>query len=287
MRGQTLDHVLNLEEVGWGSYTLMAQNTNFKSVGHPMESEWSRHNHQNHRLIWVLTVWSSISFWLSCQGRWLNTPSRSLYCWLHPYDLPCNPPFPHFRWSNLQVSYWSPYFLPYLHHIPTLMVQSIPARDPKQCGGSGRIMYDDVDDDGDDDGGDDDDGDENVTDDDVEDDNVAEEEVEEDDVWKMRCRMVMLRKMRWMMMMLRMMSRGGRRWCWERWCWGWGRRWCWGWWGAGWWCCGRCVKGRTMMMIRMMLLRRRRRWCWGWWCWGWWGAGWWCCGRWGGGWWCI
>ena len=70
----------------------------------------------------------------------------------------------------------------------------IPAWYPKQCGGRGRIIYENVDDDDDDDDGDGDDDDdedddkededeeENVTDGDVEDDNVAEDEVEEDRV---------------------------------------------------------------------------------------------------------
>ena len=50
--------------------------------------------------------------------------------------------------------------------------KNIPARDPKQCGGSGRIIN--VDDDDDDDDGDDDD------DDDVEDDDVEEEDRSQD-----------------------------------------------------------------------------------------------------------
>ena len=72
---------------------------------------------------------------------------------------------------------------------------------PQTVWGSGRTMYENVDDDGDDDdgvgGGDDDDGDENVADDDVEDDNVAEDEVEG------YVARMMLRKMRWRRMMLR------------------------------------------------------------------------------------
>ena len=45
--------------------------------------------------------------------------------------------------------------------------KNYPGKRPKQCGGSGRIMYDDVDDvDGDDDDGDDDDGDNDNDDDD-------------------------------------------------------------------------------------------------------------------------
>ena len=105
---------------------------------------------------------------------------------------------------------------------------------PQTVWGSGRTMYENVDDDGDDDDGggggdDDDDGDENVADDDVEDDNVAEDEVEgyvaRMMLRKMRWRRMMLRKRRWRMMMLRMMMMS---------------------------------RGRKRMMWRMMILRRKR-----------------------------
>ena len=67
--------------------------------------------------------------------------------------------------------------------IPGANVEKIiPARDPKQCGGSGRIMYYNVVvvDDGDDVGDEYDDDD--VQEDDVEDDDVEDDEVQGDDV---------------------------------------------------------------------------------------------------------
>ena len=66
------------------------------------------------------------------------------------------------------------------------MEKIIPARDPKQCGGSGRIMYYNVVvDDGDDVGDEYDDDDvqeDDVEDDEVQGDDVEDDEVEEDDV---------------------------------------------------------------------------------------------------------
>jgi len=105
------------------------------------------------------------------------------------------------KWKSIIVQQVNPQLYIFSIHLYTTGEAStfcyirkiIPARDPKQCGGSRRIMYynvvvDDDDDDGDDDddvdeGDDDDDDDVDEGDDDDDDDDDGDGDEEDDDHW--------------------------------------------------------------------------------------------------------
>ena len=107
----------------------------------------------------------------------------------------------------------------------SLQSKIIPAWDPKQCGGRGRIIYENVDDDDDDD--DDGDGDDDDDDDD------EEMRMRRKMLRTVMLRMITLRKMRWRRIVLRK------------------RRW-------------RMMMWKMMILRRMRMRMIMRKWSWGW-----------------------